>query len=68
MHDENFSPSANLTSIRVLKQKASQENFILHQMDVRTAYLHAPIDLDIYKTQPEGYEITSEMEKCWCVN
>lgn len=41
-------------------QKEAQENLILHQMDVRTAYLHAPIDFEIYMTQPEGYEVTSD--------
>ncbi len=59
-YDETFSPTANLKSIRVLMQKAAQKNLILHQMDVKTAYLRAPIDCDIYMTQPEGYEITSE--------
>ena len=47
-YDETFSPTANLTSVRVLMQKAAQENLILHQMDVKTAYLHAPIDFEIY--------------------
>lgn len=56
-YDETFSPTANLTSVRVRMQKAAQENLILHQMDVKTAYLHAPIDFEIYITQPEGYEV-----------
>ena len=34
-YEETFSPTANLTSIRVLMQKAVQENLILHQMDVK---------------------------------
>lgn len=55
-YGETFSPTANLTSIRVLLQKAAQENLLLHQMDVKTAYLHAPIDYEIYIDQPEGYE------------
>lgn len=59
-YDETFSPTASLTSIRVLMQKAAQENLILYQMDVKTAYLHAPIDFEIYMTQPEGYEVTSD--------
>ena len=33
-------------------------------MDVKTAYLHAPIDGDIYMEQPEGYE--KEGEKLVC--
>lgn len=55
-YGETFSPTANLTSIRVVMQIAAQDDLILHQMDVKTAYLHAPIDRDIYMEQPEGYE------------
>ncbi|XP_070398325.1 uncharacterized protein [Nothobranchius furzeri] len=55
-YGETFSPTANLTSIRVLLQKAAQENLLLNQMDVKTAYLHAPIDYEIYVDQPKGYE------------
>lgn len=58
-YEETFSPTANMTSVRVLMQKAAQENLTLHQMDVKTAYLHAPIDCDIYLEQPEGYETKS---------
>lgn len=63
-YGETFSPTANLTSVRVLMQKAAQEDLILHQMDVKTAYLHAPIDHDIYMEQPEGY--VKEGEKLVC--
>lgn len=43
-YGETFSPTAILTSVRVLIQKAAQENMLIHQMDVKTVYLHAPID------------------------
>lgn len=66
-YGETFSPTANLTSVRVLMQKAAQENLILHQMDVKTAYLHAPIDHEIYMEQPEGYDVKSQTnEKMVC--
>lgn len=61
-YDETFSPTADMTSVRVVMQKAAQENLILHQMDVETAYLHAPIDHEIYMEQPEGYEQKSERD------
>lgn len=38
-------------------QKAAQKNLILHQMDVKTAYLNAPIDCEIYVEQPKGFEV-----------
>ena len=34
-------------------------------MDVKTAYLHAPIEEDIYLEQPEGFEQTSETGVKW---
>ncbi|KAJ8412641.1 hypothetical protein AAFF_G00115920 [Aldrovandia affinis] len=55
-YGETFSPTVDMTSIRVVMQKAAQENLVLHQMDVKTAYLHAPIDCEIYMEQPEGFE------------
>lgn len=58
-YEETFSPTASLTCIRVLMRKAAQEDLILHQMDVKTAYLIAPIDCEIYVEQPEGYEVKS---------
>lgn len=60
-YDETFSPTASMTGIRVLMQKAVQENLIIHQMDVKTAYLHAPIECEIYMNQPEGYEVKSQV-------
>ena len=43
-YEETFSPTANITSIRILMQFAAQYDLTVHQMDVKTAFLHAPID------------------------
>ena len=40
----------------MLMQLAVQEGVVVHQMDVKTAYLNAPIDCELYMEQPEGYE------------
>ena len=37
-------------------------NLFLHQMDVKTAYLNAPIDCEIYMDQAEGFEVPSGRE------
>ena len=47
-YGETFAPTANMTSVRALVQIATQYDLILHQMDVKTAYLNAPIDFEIY--------------------
>ena len=53
---ETFSPTARLTSIRVLMQIAVQHDLLLHQMDVKTTYLNANIDYEIYIEQPQGFK------------
>ena len=50
------SPTTNITSIRILMQMVVQYDLIVHQMDVRMAYLHAPIDYEIFVEQPEGFK------------
>ena len=58
-YGETFSPTANITSIRILMQMIQmvvQYDLIVHQMDVKTAYLRAPIDYEIFVAQPEGFK------------
>ena len=62
-YKETFAPTANITSIRSLMQIAAQHDLILHQMDVKTAYLNAPIDCEIYMEQAEGFEVQREKGK-----
>lgn len=62
-YKETFSPTANLTSIRALMQVAAQHDLNIHQMDVKTAYLHAPIDCELYIEQPEGFEQHSDTDE-----
>lgn len=59
-YEETFSPTADMSSIRVIMQKSAQENLQLYQMDVKTAYLNAPVDFELYIEQPEGFEKKSE--------
>jgi transposase InsO family protein len=58
-YHETFAPTANLTTVRALMQIAAKHDLILHQMDVKTAYLNAPIDCEIYIEQAEGFETPS---------
>ena len=54
-YTETFSPTARLESVRMLIAVSVQSDFLVHQLDVRSAYLHAPIECDVYVAQPEGY-------------
>ena len=59
-YHDTFSPTTRMSSIRVLLQHAVQNDTLTHQMDVKTAYLNAPIDCEIFMEQSEGYEKASK--------
>ena len=62
-YQETFAPTANIASVRVLMQLAAQYNLTVHPMDVKIAYLHAPIDQEIFMDQPEGFATMSGNEE-----
>ena len=49
-----------MTYIRMLMQAAADQDLHVHQMDVKTAYLNAPVDCELYVDQPEGYVVNDE--------
>ena len=53
-HD-TFAPVAKLTSNRVILALAACNDWEIQQMDVKDAYLNAPIDEVIYMQQPLGF-------------
>ena len=57
---DTFSPTAKITSVRTLMQVAAQQDLNVHQLDVKTAFLYAPIDCEIYMDQPKGFEKVGE--------
>ena len=56
-YSEVFSLVARMESIRILIAIAAQEEWELHHVDVKTAFLNGEIKEDIYISQPEGFEI-----------
>ena len=44
-------------------QLAAKLDLTVHQLDVKTAYLNAPIDCEIYLEQEEGYEVPGKDKK-----
>ena len=51
---ETFAPVTRIASIRVLIAIASIHNLVIHQMDVKTAFLNGNLEEEIYTEQPEG--------------
>ena len=54
-YDEIISPVVRFSSIRLLLAFAVQHDFLIHQMDVETAFLNGKLDEEIYMQQAEGY-------------
>ncbi len=54
-YDETFSPVVRFSSIRALLALAVQNDMLIHQMDVVTAFLNGNLDEEIYMQQPDGY-------------
>ena len=60
---DTFSPVTRITSIRVLISIAAIHNLVVHQMDVKTAFLNGDLEEEIYMEQPEGFVVHGQETK-----
>jgi transposase InsO family protein len=54
--NETYAPVVSHTAIRLIIALATQYDFTIHQMDVKSAFLHGKIDMELYIEQPEMFE------------
>ena len=52
---DTYSPVARMTTIRVLLFLAASHGLLVHQMDVKTAFLNGELEEEIYMDQPDGF-------------
>jgi hypothetical protein len=50
---DTYSPVTRLTTIRVLATLAASHGLLIHQMDVKIAFLNGELDEEIYMQQPD---------------
>ncbi|GJW08353.1 putative ribonuclease H-like domain-containing protein [Tanacetum coccineum] len=55
-YDEVFAPVARIEAIRLFSAYASFMNFVVYQMDVKSAFLYSKIGKEVYVCQPLGFE------------
>ena len=60
-YTETFTPMAKMPSLRMLVKVSKQSNSLLNQMDVSSAYLHVPIDSELYVDMPKGFIKTDQL-------
>ncbi|GKD13506.1 copia protein, partial [Tanacetum coccineum] len=55
-YDEVFAPFAKIEAIRLFLAYALFKDFVVYQMDVKSAFLYGKIKEDVYVCQPPGFE------------
>ncbi|GJS37633.1 ribonuclease H-like domain-containing protein [Tanacetum coccineum] len=55
-YDKAFLPVARIEAIRLFLAYASFKDFMVYQMDVKSAFLYGKIEKEVYVCQPPGFE------------
>ncbi|MFS8034095.1 putative RNA-directed DNA polymerase [Helianthus anomalus] len=55
--DDAFAPVARLETIRLLLALAAKGNWLVHYLDVKSAFLNGELKEEVYMTQPSGFEV-----------
>nr|GFA59516.1 zinc finger, CCHC-type [Tanacetum cinerariifolium] len=60
---DTYAPVARISTIRLLIAIASTHNLIIHQMDVKTAFLNGDLEEEVYMNQPLGFIMSGNENK-----
>nr|GEZ75280.1 zinc finger, CCHC-type [Tanacetum cinerariifolium] len=60
---DTYAPVARISTIRLLIAMASIHNLVIHQMDVKTAFLNGDLDEEVYMNQPWGFIMLGNKNK-----
>ncbi|GKA93083.1 retrovirus-related pol polyprotein from transposon TNT 1-94 [Tanacetum coccineum] len=66
-YDEVFAPVARIETIRLFLAYASFKDFVVYQMDVKSAFLYGKIEKEVYVCQPPGFEDPNFPDKVYKV-
>ncbi|KAK9076273.1 hypothetical protein SSX86_004606 [Deinandra increscens subsp. villosa] len=56
-YEEVFAPVARIETVRLILAMAATNNWRVHHLDVKTAFLNGELQEEVYVTQPDGFEV-----------
>ncbi|GJW54778.1 zinc finger, CCHC-type containing protein [Tanacetum coccineum] len=62
---DTYAPVARISTIRLLIAMASIHNLIIHQMDVKTAFLNGELEEEVYMNQSLGFILSGNENKVY---
>nr|GEX96197.1 copia protein [Tanacetum cinerariifolium] len=66
-YDEVFAPVVRIEAIRLFLAYASFKDFLVYQMDVKSAFLYGKIEKEVYVFQPLGFKDPDFLDKVYKV-
>lgn len=64
-YEEVFAPVARIETVRFIIALAASNNWQVHHLDVKTAFLHGDLKENVYVSQPKGYIVEGSEEKVY---
>ena len=52
---DTFAPTCKPETFRILLQLSAKQGRVIHQFDIKTAFLHSPIEEEVYLEQPQEF-------------
>lgn len=62
-YEEIFAPTTKMSTIWLVLALATQFNWKIHQMDVKSAFLNGDLQEEVYMTQPPGFNVFDQEQK-----
>ncbi|GJU37480.1 putative ribonuclease H-like domain-containing protein [Tanacetum coccineum] len=66
-YNEVFAPVARIEAIRLFLAYSSFKDFMVYQMDVKSAFLYGKIEEEVYVCQPPGFEDPNFLDRVYKV-
>ena len=64
-YGEVYAPVARIETVRFVVAIATNANWSLHQLDVKSAFLNGPLDEEVYVLQPQGFVVKGSENKVY---